>query len=137
MSIVDKIRRSVEKATELHCLYQSAEQLNRIADNTDFPAALFVLLTQGQIASIKPLRERVTVAMFFVDKTEFDFQAAENEHIIEGCQKKAHKWIKSLIGSHELRIVAVESTERVYDYLDVQLTGYAVRVTLEEITGIC
>lgn len=138
MSIINKIIKSVGRATKQVCLYQSPEQLNRIADNADFPCAMFFLLSNGQLSEgLNNIRERVTVAMFFVDKTEFDFAALENERIIERCKGRAARWIRSLVGSHDLRLVNIEGTERVYDYFDVQLTGWAVRLTLEELHGVC
>lgn len=138
MTLIEKIKHSVEKATKLTCVYQSAEDVNRIVDNIEMPCAVFFLLTSGQVADdLRNIRERVTVAMFFVDLTEFDFQAIENEHIIDRCKKSAGKWLASLVSSHDLRLVSVEGTERVYDRFDAQLTGYAVRVTVEELQGVC
>lgn len=138
MSIVQKIRKSVTDILQIPCYYHSAEELNTLMDNATYPCAMFFLLTGGTVAQVgKVFRERVTFAMFFVDKTEFDFSSKENEKIIQQCKERAAKWLKSLIGSHTLHLVGTEATERIYDYFDVQLTGYGVRVTVEELEGEC
>lgn len=136
MSIIEKIKQSVQAATGLRVLYQSAEQLNRICDNTEYPAAFFFLLANGGLdSSGGHLRERLNLAVFFVDKSQFDFNAKENEQIIQACKERAYKWLRSLYTSTDLRLLSVNGTERVYDLFDVQLTGFAVNVELEELQG--
>ena len=119
MSIVQKIRKSVTDILQIPCYYHSAEELNTLMDNATYPCAMFFLLTSGTAAQVgRVYRERVTFAMFFVDKTEFDFSSKENEKIIQQCKERAAKWLKS-------------------HYFDIQLTGYGVRVTVEELEGEC
>lgn len=137
MSIVEKIRNSVESATGLKCLYQSPEQLNRIWDNTDFPCAYFFLLGVGnaEISGIT-FKERVSVVMFFVDKAEYDARAVDLERIIQKQIGNAHKWVRNLLSSKTLRMIgAIERTQRVYEEGDVILTGYAIQVTVQERQG--
>lgn len=138
MSITQKIQESVKAATEVRCYYQSAEALNRIADYAEMPCAAFTLLEQQQLTTDNGnYRERVQIAMFFVDVTEFDFEAAQNELIIQGCKRLALQWLKALQQSKTLRLIANNGTQRVYDEADAILTGFAVNVTLEEIEGEC
>ena len=138
MTIVDKIKESISVATDLPVYYQSEEQLNRIADNADYPCAYFFLLqTQGITTDSMTLRERVNIAVFFVNLTEFDFNADENEAIIDECKQKAMRWLAMLPRDAYFRLTAVGQSERLYDTFDAQLTGYAVNVTLEELEGFC
>ncbi len=137
MTIIDKIKQSVTDATGVPCYYQSEEELNRILDNAQLPCALFVLLRGGQLTTTNGhLRERVQVAMFFADKTDFDFTAHENEEIINKQKQRAYKWLLSLNTSKLLRVIGIIGTERAYTDYDVILTGYAVNVTLEELRGV-
>lgn len=136
MTIVEKIQQSITAATGLRCYYQSAEQLNTIADNINYPCAYFFLLQQQQlnVTSARP-RERVQIAVFFVNMTEFDFNSIENERIIDGCKERALQWVRGLSRDKYLRLISNNGTQRVYDEFDVILTGFAVNVTVEELVG--
>lgn len=136
MTIVERLQASVHDATGLVLHYQSAEQLNRIADVTDYPCAFLFLLGNQQLNTDGAnIRERLQIAVFFCDLSEFDFAAAENEAIIEGCKSNALKWLRALYSSREFRLVSVNGTERAYDMFDAQLTGFAINVTVEELIG--
>lgn len=138
MMFVEKIIKSVETATGLKCYYQSAEEINRIFDYADHPSAHFFLIdSAGVQMSAGNIRERVQVAIFFCDLTEFDFNSIENEKIIEQCKERAFRWLDSLSRSPLLRLVSVTNSTRVYNAYDSILTGFALNCTLEELKGIC
>lgn len=137
MTIVEKIKQSVEAATGVQLFYQSAEQLNRQLDNVQLPCAyLFLLENQSLNVDGGHLRERLNIAVFFVDKTEFDFESFENERIIDTCKQRAYTWLQSLTNDAYIRLLNVIGTQRVYDVMDVILTGFAVQVTIEEMQGV-
>lgn len=137
MTIPDKIKQSVKAATGLKCYYQSEEELNRIFDNADFPCAFFVLLRGQQLNTDNGnYRERLQVAMFFADTTDFDATAEANERIIDKQKRHAYKWLYSLQTDKTFRLVSVNSSERVYSEYDVMVTGYAINVTIEELQGV-
>lgn len=139
MTIIEKIQSSVKAGAGVPCYYQSAEQLNRIADNMDYPCAYFFLLQQNTLnIDGGNFRERLQIAVFFVEPTEWDFDAIENEEIIDRCKIRAYKWLRSLLTSADFQIVSQNGTQRVYDEFDAILTGYAINVTIEELKGsIC
>lgn len=137
MTIIEKIQNSVKAATGLVCYYQSVEQLDRIADNAEYPCAyLFLLQQQGLNIDGGNIRERLNISVFFVNPTEFDFNAVENERIIERCRRSAFKWLRYLMRNSDFRLISENGSERVYDEFDVILTGYAVNVTIEELKGV-
>lgn len=137
MTIVEKIIQAVNDGGGVPCYYQSAEQLNRIADNMDYPCAYFFLLQQqGLNIDGGRIRERLQVAIFFVEPTEFDFDSIENEQIIERCKERAFKFIKHLMNSADFKLVSNNGTQRVYDEFDAILTGFAVNLTIEELVGL-
>ena len=72
----------------------------------------------------------------FADKSQFDFNAIENEQIIDRMKVKAYKWLQSLRLSTDLNVVSINSTQRLYDTTTDVLTGYAVNITIEEVDGI-
>lgn len=138
-TIVNKIKQSVQSGTGLTCLYGSLDSINvQMEDQTNFPVAFFVLLNNGNLNErSNNYRERVDVAMFFVQPTEFDFDSIENEALIEQCKQYAFQWLNSLFLGGELRYMATFNTSRVYNQMDDILTGYALRVRLEELVGQC
>ena len=84
MSIVTKIKRSVESATGLTMHYHDEGTINEIIYSSPMPCCFFALLRDTELLTDgSQNRERASIAMFFVDKTEFDFDSEENEEIIE------------------------------------------------------
>ena len=138
MTIIEKIKQSVEGATGMPFLYHAADELNElIARCKELPVAYSFLLDSGTIDDVNGrYHERVTLAVMFCDKTEFDFNALENEEIIDRMKVKAYKWIQSLRMSNALRVVSVNNTQRLYDNTTDVLTGFAVNITLEDIAGL-
>ena len=138
-TIVNKIKQSVQSGTGLTCLYGSLDSINvQMEDQTNFPVAFFVLLNNGNLNDRSSnYRERVDVAMFFVQPTEFDFESVENEALIEQCKQYAFQWLNSLFLGGELRYITTFNTSRVYNEMDSILTGFALRVRIEELVGQC
>lgn len=138
MTIIEKIKQSVEGATGMPFLYHAAGELNElIARCGELPVAYSFLIDSGTIDDVNGrYHERVTIAVMFCDKTEFDFNALENEQIIDRMKVKAYKWMQSLRMSNALRVISVNNTQRLYDNTTDILTGFAVNITLEDITGV-
>lgn len=137
MTIIEKIKRSVEAATGLPFLYHAAGEINElIARAESLPVAFAFLLDSGTIDDVNGrYRERVTLAVMFADKSQFDFNALENEEIIDRMKIKAYKWLQSLRLSNDLNIVAINQTQRLYDATTDILTGFSVNVTIEDYAG--
>jgi hypothetical protein len=137
MTIIEKIKQSVEGATGMPFLYHAAGELNElIARCNSLPVAYSFLIDSGTIDDVNGrYHERVTLAVMFCDKTEFDFNALENEQIIDRMKVKAYRWLTDLRMSTELQIVSINNTQRLYDNTTEILTGYAVNITLEDVRG--
>lgn len=138
MTIIEKIKQSVEGATGMPFLYHAAGELNElIARCGELPVAYSFLIDSGTIDDVNSrYHERVTLAVMFCDKTEFDFNALENEQIIDRMKLKAYKWMQSLRMSNTLRVVSVNNTQRLYDNTTDILTGFAVNITIEDVAGV-
>lgn len=138
MTIIEKIKQSVEVATGMPFLYHAAGEINElIARCGELPITYSFLIDSGTIDDVNGrYHERVTIAVMFCDKTEFDFNAIENEEIIDRMKVKAYKWMKSLRMSNALRIVSVNNTQRLYDNTTEILTGFAVNITIEDVAGV-
>lgn len=138
MNIIQKLKDNIEAATGLPFLYGSRGEINRVLDSAPLPCAFAYLLETTGVDDINGVcHERLTMAVFFIDKTQFDFDAIENEDIIDRCKRTAFKWYVSNRRSEYFRFISINNTLRVYDELaDAIVTGYALNVTIEEIEGI-
>lgn len=140
MTIIEAVKNSIER---VGCafLYHADGELNELvarepAFDGDVPVALCYLLGSGSTdITAGVARERVNIGVFFSLKTNFDFDAIENERLLDVCKQYAQRWLLSLNDDAWLRLVSLNSTERVYDTTTDILTAYAVNVTLEEIHG--
>jgi hypothetical protein len=135
MTIIEKIRASIQSVHggDFQVYYHDDPTMNLIADNMDLPAAIVQLITQGTIDQQSgQWREVVSAAVFFVDKSDFDFDADENEKIIDRCKRRCLRWLAALPLDEHLDLVRWERTSRVYERFDAILTGFAVMVMLRE-----
>lgn len=137
MTIIEKIKQSVEGATGMPFLYHAAGELNElIARCGELPVAYSFLIDSGTIDDVNGrYHERITIAVMFCDKTEFDFNALENEQIIDRMKVKAYRWLTALRTSSDLQIISINNAQRLYDNTTEILTGYAVNITLEDVNG--
>ena len=139
MTIIEKIENSIQRrhGDDFPVYYHDEPTLNLLADEMDFPCAVVQLLVSGT-ATIDSgnARETVPAAVFFVEPSEFDFDAKENEVIIDRCKTRAFAWLLSLQTDGKLELEAIERTQRVYEQFDAILTGYAVMVRLKELQGV-
>lgn len=140
MTIVDKITDSIKSAhgDDFPVYYHDESTLNEMTSRMQFPCALVRLLSQGRIVMEGgQAKERVSAAVFFVERSRFDFDATENETIIDRCKGRAMAWLFTLTASHDLQLEEITRTSRVYDRYDDILTGYGVLAEIKETNGIC
>lgn len=137
MNVIEKIKSSIE-TSGLPFFYGSRGDINRVLDRAPLPCSFAYLLETNAATDTNGIcRERLTLAVFFVNKTTFEFEAIENEDIIDGCKREALKWYTRMRMSDDFRLISLNNTLRVYDEIaDATVTGYALNVTIEEIDGI-
>lgn len=139
MTIIEKIRASIQRVhgDGFEVYYHDDPTMNLIADTMELPAAIVQLITQGELDQTSgQWREIVSAVVFFVDRSDFDFDADENEKIIDQCKRRALRWLAGLQLDEELDLVRWERTSRVYERFDAILTGFAVMVDLRETEGV-
>lgn len=140
MTIVEKIKESV-KASQgegFEVYYHDEPTLNLLTSTMTFPCAIMQLLTTGNADSAAgQVKERVSAAIFFVEPSQFDFDADDNEAIIDRCKGRAFAWLLGLAADPLVELVELTRTSRVYDRYDDILTGYGLLVDLRELNGIC
>lgn len=138
MTIVDKITNSIKAVhgEGFPVYYHDEPTLNFMTSQMQFPCALFQLLTTGRaVREGGMVKERVPAAVFFVEPSQFDFDAVDNELIIDRCKQRAFAWLASLPSSSDVELLDVTRTSRVYDRYDDILTGFGVLAELQELQG--
>lgn len=138
MSIVLKIKEKFEQITGIPLIYQSEEMVNFLVGKKPVPVGIWYLLQDGQIVSDSAsgtIRERIQARIYVGDLTELDFEAIENEKIIDKCKKILFNFIAQLKSDNELEVESINLSRRFYLHTDEILTGYMVDVTISELSG--
>lgn len=138
MSIVLKIKEKFEQITGIPMIYQSEEMVNFLVGEKPVPVGIWYLLQDGQIMSDSAsgtIRERIQARIYVGDLTELDFDAIENEKIIDKCKKILFNFIAQLKGDNDLEVENINLSRRFYLHTDEILTGYMVDVTISELSG--
>lgn len=137
MNIIEKLKASIEASTGEVFHYGGTQAINRVLEGAALPCSVAYLIEQGQVTDVNGfIHEKLSLAVFFINKTEFDPDSIENEDIIDTEKKKAFGWIARLRRNSDLRLDSVNGSQRVYDTFDSIVTGYAVNVTITEEAGV-
>ena len=137
MSIIDKIKKSIEDATGLTFYYDTPQTLNVRLDRATYPCAMLHILQSGAVTDANGvLRERLTIEVLFATTSHLDFDGVNVEaNEIDGLKKQAFKWLIKLLRSHDLRLVSINGTNRYYATEDAIYSAFGVNVTLDEAQG--
>lgn len=74
MSIIAKIKQSVEQATGLTFYYDTPQTLNVRLERATFPCAMLHIVQSGALEDVNGiLRERLTVEVLFATNSHLDF----------------------------------------------------------------
>ena len=148
MTIIDKLKASIEALeveqgsnTHMPFVYAPAEVQNIVLDGMQPP---FVVCMPIESAAVEDtggtIRERITIAVWFADlmceNVAGDYDALENEQIIDRCKRRAFRWAASLSPAKDLRLVSLNGSMRAYLERDAFLTGYMLNATIEEMDGV-
>ena len=138
MSIIEKIKQSVERATGLPFYYDTPQTLNVRLDRATYPCAMLHIVTSGALADDNGImRERLNVEVLFTTTSRLDFDGVDVEdNELDKLKLKAFQWLLALMRSRELRLVSLNNTNRYYATDDAIYSAYGVNVTLEEIQGV-
>ena len=144
-TIIDKLARTIEReelgrdGRKLPFLYADIDTQNILVDRVQPPFAAAAPLASGTAVDERNrYHERATFEVFFGDvmaQSLPDYDAKENERIIDECKVRAFAWLASLHGNRELRLMSVNSAQRMYLRFDAIVTGYMLNVTIEELEG--
>lgn len=145
-TIVDKLARTIERKElgkaglhKLPFIYADLDTQNIVIDGIEPPFAACAPLSFGVVNDEHGrYHEQATFEVFFGDlmaQSLADYDARENERIIDECKQRALVWLASLNTNTELTLVSINSAQRVYMQFDALVTGYMLSVTLQESEG--
>ena len=138
MSIIEKIKQSVEGATGLTFYYDTPQTLNVRLERATYPCAMLHIITSGAVSDTNGiLRERLNVEVLFTTTSSLEFDGIDVERLeLDKMKEHAFRWLLSLFRSRTLRLVTLNGTNRYYATDDLIYSAYGVNVTLEEIQGV-
>lgn len=145
-TIVDKLARTIERVElgkggikKLPFVYADLDTQNILIDNIEPPFAACAPLSSGVVSGEHGrYYEQATFEVFFGDlmcQSSSDYNARENERIIDECKQRALAWLASLNGNKELELISINNVRRTYMQFDAIVTGYMLSVTLQEKEG--
>lgn len=138
MSIIQKIKNSVENVTGLAFYYDTPQTLNQRLDRAQYPCAMLNIVESGAVRDANGvLHERMTIEVLFVTQSHLDFDGLDVENNeLDKMKEYAFKWLISLFRSADLRLISMNSTARYYATDDAINSAYGVNITIEELVGI-
>ena len=137
MSVIDKIKNSVEQATGLTFYYDTPQTLNVRLDRAQYPCAMLHILESGAVIDANGiLRERLTIEMLFAERSSLDFDGVDVEkNELDRMKKFAFKWLIKIMRNAALRLISINGTNRYYATDDAIYSAFGVNVTLDEAQG--
>lgn len=139
ITVESKVRKVVETMNEdAEYLFMNWSQANVAMDAITKPTIVYVLPPSGKLdfgyARVKDYPETQIV---FLSPTDFDFDGTENDNVIEQMKRLAIKFVKVLNESELFELIEGEQPYQVvYDFLDQNVTGVVLNLTLKEVKGV-
>lgn len=139
ITVESKVRKVVETMNEdAEYLFMNWSQANVAMDAITKPTIVYVLPPSGKLdfgyARVKDYPE---TQIAFLSPTDFDFDGTENDNVIEQMKRLAIKFVKVLNESELFELIEGEQPYQVvYDFLDQNVTGIVLNLTLKEVKGV-
>lgn len=107
-------------------------------DKLPLPAVINVLPVSGSFnVTARKMKDYPNCMLAFIDKTDLDFDSAENDVVLERCKNLAMEFILTANESELFDPIEGDVPYSViYDKLDVNVTGIVIEIQLKEKQGI-
>jgi hypothetical protein len=133
MNLLDKLNESI---LPIPFVYWDFIRANNKVNITKLPCVVCVRNPKSQLINQNGnYVEQSDFVLFFVDHAKPNLTSFENEKIIENMKNLAVKFIRKVKRESVLSIIGGYSIEKVYDYLDTNVTGSGLVITLRENKG--
>ena len=137
MTIIDKIKNSVESVTGMQFVYESPQTINTRLDNMPMPCAFMNIIDQGvAIDDNGIIREQMTIQVMFCDLCELDFDGIDAEKILDRLKKIALSWEANAMSSTASKVKEITGPTRYYADNDAIVCAFSVSLQIEEIDGV-
>ena len=138
-TVESKVRVVVESLGDgVQYLFMNWAQANVAMGEVVKPSIVYVLPPSGKLdfgyARVKDYPE---TQIGFLCPTDFDFDGADNDNVIERMKRLAIRFVKALNESEYFEFIEGRlSYQVVYDFLDQNVTGIVLSMPLEEVDGV-
>lgn len=134
-----KVRKIVESLGEgVSYQFCNWAQANVELDKIKNPTIVYVLPASGKLLfTWREVLDRPNAQIAFVSPTDFDFDGAENDCIVEEMKRLCIRFVKALNESGYFdEIEGDQDYQVLYDHLDVNVTGIVISPVLKEVEGV-
>lgn len=132
---------SIANGLGLNYYFGDWNRINEAGDTgrCKFPLVAYLLPPSGVVNFDGPsVRETENGVLAFIDLTEFDFQADENNEIVQAMKETMINFIKAVNLSGDFKPIGGDVRyDILYDKLDFAVTGVTTALTLKEAVGKC
>lgn len=136
MKILDEIKTIVEDTLKLRFLYSSINNINAAIDNTELPCVAVQKLITGTFENEGgQIKDSAPFLIMFLNSTIFDYDSLENQTIIDALKVTVKSFIREVDKSDVIIKTGSQTYDDLYDYLDANVTGIALSITLKERAG--
>lgn len=134
-----KVRKIVESLGEDVCYkFCNWAQANVALDKVEKPTIIYVLPPSGSFHfKWNEVLDRPNAQIAFVSPTDFDFDGAENDGIVEAMKRLCIRFVRAVNESGYFSELEDDIPYQVlYDHLDENVTGIVISPSLKEDAGI-
>lgn len=139
ITVESKVKSIVENGLgDVKYLFMNWSQANVELDKIEGPSIIYILPASGSIDfKNNRAKDYPECQIAFVCSTEFDFEGAENDCIIEEMKNLLVKFVIKANESELFETIEGNVSYKVlYDYTDDNVTGIVADIPLKEVDGI-
>lgn len=138
MTIQEHIK-SIAQQMGIAYIYHNWTSVNQAVSTSKLPVMINVLPVSGSFSVGYELIERTNCMVAFLDKTDYDFDAEENDQIVERMKNLAKQFLVRLNKVADIENLNLDEVpyQVVYDKLDANLTGIILDLRISKSEGMC
>lgn len=138
MTIQQHIK-SIAQQMGIAYIYHNWTSVNQAVSTSQLPVMINVLPVSGSFSVGYELTESANCMIAFLDKAEYDFDAEQNDQVVERMKALAKDFLLRLnkVECIENLSLADVSYSVAYDKLDENLTGVILELRISESEGTC
>lgn len=138
MTIQEHIK-SIAQQMGIAYIYHNWTSVNQVVGTSKLPVMINVLPVSGSFSVGYELTESDNCMIAFLDKTECDFDAEQNDQVVERMKALAKDFLLRLNKVDSIENLSLDNVPYsvVYDKLDENLTGVILELRIGESEGTC